>query len=243
MGLDAINLILTIEDVFDVKITEDEAGLIPTVGDLHNLVWKKYEDKPSELSAKQRSFELLCSELSSQSDIRGKLFAPDSLTTIYFPKKGRRKQWKVFSKNTGVKLPDLEFSRSIRILIMSICVLFGILVSVWTILSYYQLNNVELIAIILWILVGFVVSVLAAVFSFLLFVFVLLRSPLARNIPASCTTLDGLAGAILAKNPKKFKPFTQNDIGIIIKSILVDEYGFKPEEIKPESRFCEDLGF
>jgi acyl carrier protein len=242
LGLDAINLILTIEDVFDVKITEDEAGLFPTVGGLHDLVWKKYIDTPTELSAKRRAYDLLCRELGSQSNIGQKLLTPDSQTSIIFPKKGRRNRWKRFSKNAGLKLPKLELSRTTAILMLSICILLGITVSACKIYTYRNSINMGIREIIS-VLFGFVFSVLIAMTSYLILLFVLLRTPLAGKIPEGCNTLDGLAQLILANNPKKFRPFTQDDIWIIIKGVLVENYGFKPEEIKPESRFIEDLGF
>jgi hypothetical protein len=243
LGLDAINLILMIEDVFDVKITEDEAGLFPTVGDLHDLVWKKYKGTPTELSAKRRAFELLCRELTSQANVDPKLLSPESQTALIFPKKGRRKQWKKFGNNAELKLPSMDLSRSTSICILSIGIVFGITISTLKIYAYRDSINSGIFQVFISALFACVISVFVATISYVIALFLLLRSPLASKFPESCMTLDGLAQQILTNNPKKFRPFTQDDIWIMIKNVLVGEYGFKPEEIKPESRFVEDLGF
>lgn len=41
MGLDVVELILAVEDAFQIQIADEEAGSVSTIGDLHNLVVSK----------------------------------------------------------------------------------------------------------------------------------------------------------------------------------------------------------
>ena len=48
MGLDIVELILTVESVFQIHIADEEANSLSTVGDLHNLVLGKLGDSKKQ---------------------------------------------------------------------------------------------------------------------------------------------------------------------------------------------------
>jgi hypothetical protein len=47
-GLDGVELILAVEDAFQIHIADEEAGNVSTVGDLHNLVVGKLQGQDSK---------------------------------------------------------------------------------------------------------------------------------------------------------------------------------------------------
>ena len=49
MGLDAVELVLAVEKVFDIEIPDEEAGKIVTVGELHEYVFAELTrlDRPN----------------------------------------------------------------------------------------------------------------------------------------------------------------------------------------------------
>jgi hypothetical protein len=48
MGLDGVELILAVEDAFQIHISDEEAGNVSTVGDLHDLVVSKLQGQDSK---------------------------------------------------------------------------------------------------------------------------------------------------------------------------------------------------
>jgi len=49
MGLDTVDLVVTIEKTFHISIPNPEAAKIITVGDIHEIVWKHLSAKPAYL--------------------------------------------------------------------------------------------------------------------------------------------------------------------------------------------------
>lgn len=48
MGLDSVELLLAVEDAFQIHIEDHEAGGVSTVGDLYNLVVTKLQGQDSK---------------------------------------------------------------------------------------------------------------------------------------------------------------------------------------------------
>ena len=49
MGLDSVELLLRVEEAFDIEFSDEEVSAIVTVGDLHHCLLKKWEGKPTEV--------------------------------------------------------------------------------------------------------------------------------------------------------------------------------------------------
>ena len=49
MGLDTVDLVVTIEKTFHISIPNPEAAQIVTVGNIHDCVWKHLSAKPAYL--------------------------------------------------------------------------------------------------------------------------------------------------------------------------------------------------
>ncbi len=86
MGLDIVELIVTVEDVFQMNIADEEANSVSTVGDLHNLVLSKLGDSKSGLSnldevgdsKKEDVWETLCRVIITQTHVDRERITPDA---------------------------------------------------------------------------------------------------------------------------------------------------------------------
>ena len=49
MGLDSVEIVIEVEDAFDIAIDDDDAGQVLTVGNLHDLVVSKLPEREQEV--------------------------------------------------------------------------------------------------------------------------------------------------------------------------------------------------
>jgi acyl carrier protein len=85
MGLDLVELIVTVEEVFQIQIADDEANRLSTVGDLHQLVLGKLGDSNSGLagmgevrdSRQQDVRETLCQIIVAQTEVSRETVTPE----------------------------------------------------------------------------------------------------------------------------------------------------------------------
>ena len=86
MGLDIVELIVTVEEVFQIHIADEEANRLSTVGDLHKLVLGKLGDSNSGLvsmgevgdSRQQDVWEALCQIIAAQTKVSRETITPES---------------------------------------------------------------------------------------------------------------------------------------------------------------------
>src|SRR5664280_544509 len=59
MGLDAVELVMAVEEKFGISISDEEASNAPTVGDLEKLVRARLEIADADSCLSQRAFHLI----------------------------------------------------------------------------------------------------------------------------------------------------------------------------------------
>src|SRR5688572_811019 len=124
MGLDAVEIVMEVEDKFAVSIRDDEASKIVTVGDLENLVIAR-------INARQlNTCPTLSAFLRIRSDIRQLI--PDASARIRprqqiasaIPRHKRRIFWKQIEKRLGTYPPPLRRPFLVRALLAIATILF-----------------------------------------------------------------------------------------------------------------------
>jgi len=77
MGLDSVELLLGVEEAFDIELSDDEASAIVTVGDLHNCLVRKWEAKPKDVrrNSREPTWQALCDVIVDQLAV-----GPDQVT-------------------------------------------------------------------------------------------------------------------------------------------------------------------
>lgn len=111
MGLDGVELIVEVENTFEISILDHEAEKIVTVGDLHNVVWKHIENKASESCLTRSLFYRLRSLFGAMFNISNQDFHPNRQLSQIIPQTNRRANWEQLQQESGLKFPKLVLTK------------------------------------------------------------------------------------------------------------------------------------
>lgn len=244
MGLDAVELVMEVEEQFGIEIDDREAEKTLTVGELYEVVLGKCGKMTSNSCVKQRAFYALRNGLVKAFNADRKEIRTETHTSKFFPALVIRHRWEGFGKSTGLRLPALELSSLGQVVKVASWILLiipftvfmtGITLSTTLGMSDSTFELGFIILVIFIFVVGFLLHVeLRAM---------LLRSRLATRIPSECQTLRGLTQALATKNSECFKPcVAETDVWTRLKGIISEQLGVDEDSIRAEMRFVEDLG-
>lgn len=111
MGLDSVEILMKVEDTFGIKIPDQEAEKILTVGDFHNSVWRHLSEKHSDKCKSQNLFYKLRKSFADISGFSPQNLKLDTSPEKIFPKINRRQVYFSFAGKTGLRLPDLVLTK------------------------------------------------------------------------------------------------------------------------------------
>lgn len=233
MGLEWVELVMEIEDAFNIKFDDEAVGSLHTVGQLCDLVYSKTEPCPLNHNSFEQAFgvlqEAIAAERPGICDV-----LPETPTETVFPTRSRKYWWNRIAQKAGVKFPEIKIAPKLLLATkslfwLSILMLIGGLVWLESLPYAYWIALLSLwIGLLLWILL------LKPASAFY---------PGIIPIPPSCRTLGDLAKAILAHNPTRFKPLDRDTVFASLSFIIAEQFDVPMETIKPETRIIEDLRF
>jgi acyl carrier protein len=231
MGLDTVELVMEIEDAFSIKIPDDEASRMVTVGDVFDYIVEK-TSVPTNSSVCLSGIAFYSLRRAATALGATNRLRPKDSTLTFLPNSNRREYWAQLQDGSELKLPPLRRPNWL----VTICMLVEIACSVLLGALVYQYTNSVVTAI---------VSAVAAVITIGLFAHWITR-PFAVYLANNCTTLRGLAESAVGINFKalseKYNGANKNDLWIALRSIIVEQLGVSPDEVKPTASFVKDLG-
>ncbi len=233
MGLDVIELIMEIEDEFNIEISDEEACQAVTVDKLHQCVLDKIEVSADQRCSTQGAFYLLRKALKENLDIDEKIIKPKTNTELLFPESERRVLWSKMSANVPYKYPELNYPANFFIFVLIIALMTGGICSYFVSQCFRQNNNICLSFIFpcIWI-------PLAIIFCKLMYKNLL---SFKLIIPYGCDTLGGMSKNILYYNGDYFGSLNKKEIWDKLTYIISEQLGVDQNDIKPESNFVEDF--
>lgn len=113
MGLDTVELIIAVEDAFDITIPEDRFAEIHTVGDLYELVREQTAEKTADEARKCDICLSSATFLAIRRAVRNILgsdclrIRPCESVDATLPREGRRAVWRELACELQLKLPPL----------------------------------------------------------------------------------------------------------------------------------------
>ncbi len=236
MGLDLVELILEVEESFEIKLPDDRASEIQTVGDLYQLILELHGT-----SVAARETRKVCLSAATFREIRrglhkelpiatGRLRPSDRLESI-LPRSFRGDLWITLDKSLDLRLPKLVRSRRVTLLLLVLTVIFAAAggAAAWEVVGFG------------WVAVASSACGLVAAAG----VFWLTK-PLAIHPRASFSSFRGLTEDVLARNfgelSRRFQASSPADVWNALKTIFVAQLGVTAERVKPEARLIADLG-
>lgn len=106
MGLDSVELVMSVEEKFGIRIPDAECEKIYTVQDFANAVYPKIIKHPSEKCLSQIIFYKIRDAIKSVNPTND-LITPDSKIKEVVGMDGLRAKWEKIEKSVGLKLPEL----------------------------------------------------------------------------------------------------------------------------------------
>jgi len=233
MGLDITEMIMEIEETFNIRIEDRDAERIRTVGELHAYLLTKTSPRQRvEGCLSSHLFYRFRRAIQEQYGMPRQLITPNTPLNAFLPETDRREHWERFTQRTGLQLPSLKYAGKSE---QVGCVLFlG--------LSGVTFGSFSLV------FKGHYLGLLPALASILgMFVIGITWGRLRTAIPEECRTLRGLTMRAIAMNTYQFafgqqSSLTDNESWEVLRGIIAEHLDVNPDRITPELSFVEDLG-
>jgi acyl carrier protein len=229
MGLDAVELIMAVEEAFDFEIPDHEAARLRTAGQLYAYVVGRLSGAPPLRCPSSALFYRTRRALMELSGVPRRGIAPSTPMEAILPPNRRRSEWQRLEAATEGRLPGLELPRGIS----------SPLNRVGTVLLFACLGAYFVCPIAL----AFRLSLAAAL---LVWAAGRLVAPFAVQIPARCATVGGTVqtalgshGYIRADSGRAWDP---GEVWRTLRDVIGAQFGVPPESIAPDTDFVYDLG-
>lgn len=230
MGLDGVELILALEEEFQIVLEDEAVSSVYTIGDLYKLLLSKLPQASAPACTTSMAFYAVRRGLMEELGVSRKDLRPaTSLASLFsqFPPR-RRQQWHRFRNGMPYKLDHLGVGRiafwGSAILGASVCAWF----------AHGALDRLPYTA-------------AAALCGFVLGLIAIYKTACAHtSFPNGIDTVGDLARLLLGKNTHAFAQRTQGwtpeNVWQTMKTVVIAQLGVNPELVVPEASIVEDLG-
>src|SRR5215469_1253685 len=132
MGLDAVELVLKVEEAFQITILDEEAEKATTPGRLVDLVWNKVRTSAEPTCLSSRAFYLLRRRAMEEFKLPRTSFKPTTALGDVIPRNSRRESWERLKRAVGATAwPEL---RRPRLLLYALAIVASAALVVCTVL-------------------------------------------------------------------------------------------------------------
>jgi acyl carrier protein len=230
MGLDGVELVLAVEDAFDIQIDDSQAGKLRTPRLLIDYVLSKVTTATATVCLTQRAFNLLRKSLLRQGGWKRSEIKPDTKLPALLPKQQRRAVIeKVVSELSIKKPPEWVRPGWLNAMLLGGSVLAGLVAAIFTIHVTYSIG--------IWIFIG--VAILTAVIG------LKLTKPLCKEFPSNLQTIGDLARWVMTHKSDiaqaTIPGWTRDQVAARVREIVAEQLGIKPD-FSEDANFVKDLG-
>ena len=234
MGLDAVEILMDIEEEFGITIGDEEIPHFQTMGSLHDYLLEKCGVLKRSDCPTRSAFYRLRRAVADVCDIEPRTLRPDTAVLPLIERWQRTRTWRRIEMELGLSLPELV-NRTGAGAFWGAAVASGIGFVIATALSRDLCVGIAfaLVALIPGILIGFAVG--------------LCWIP---TVWPPCRTLGGIARSVVAINYCEFHPAVEpkvdsegDPIWERLCKVIVEQLGVPRDSLRRETDFVKDLGF
>lgn len=231
MGLDSVEILMKVEDTFGIKIPDQEAEQILTVGDFHTAVWRHLSGKHSDKCKSQHLFYNLRKSFADTFNFSPQQLMLDTPPEEIFPITNRRQEYLSFANTANLKLPDLVLTKPWATLLTTfgVATIIGGLVTSLILINLFDSSK--------WTLLIPVAGIILTIFlSDLL-------NPKRTAIKE--ITIRDFTQQTLALNYSTLltnEGTNRQEMESVINHIIADMAGLDLEEVTSEKNIADDLG-
>lgn len=227
MGLDFVELVMTVEERFGIEIADQEAQVIRTPRLFCDVIEKKLRTVPDEACMTQRAFYLLRRAFRDDFSVSRKMFRPETQLEILVPRRGRQKSWQQLKEHVGALVwPKLRFPRIVSVSIALILLMVGLSAYIWAGPGNTSQRSV----------------LVALALSLSCLIIYPLATPLRTSFAGQ--TVGMLAEYVVTSNSFLFGPvadkWTRDRIRVELRKIVVDQLGVSPD-FSDDADFVDDF--
>lgn len=220
MGLDIVELILNVEEAFDLHIPNEDAQHLDTPRKLIEYLEARLLTQDSGPCLSQRAFYRLRRGIEEVQDIPTRSVTPSTTLESIFPVRERRQSWKALQKALDLPLPSLHRSTKVVVEGWVLAIAAGVLV-------YFLLRDDN------WTLRAFV-GVLCAYFGL----------TQEQKVHFEVETLGDLAQRLVVRSSRELlessERWSRSQIRAVVVSLVQEAVG--GEEFGLDDHFVQDLG-
>src|SRR5947207_2505256 len=117
MGLDIVEIIMEVEDTFEICIPNEDWAQIPTVGSLHEYILQQRCEQRRRFAANPTcpslsAFIATRKAIVSVTGVERQSVRPTTNLSLLLPRRRRRSQWRKIAEAAHIRLPRLELPTS-----------------------------------------------------------------------------------------------------------------------------------
>ena len=229
MGLDAVELIMAVEEAFDIQIPDREAEKLSTVGQMYAFVVNKlaFNERP-----RCQSSAVFYQARRALVDLHGaprRSVSPSTRMDSLLPSTSRRSDWQSLSRTMEAQLPQLEAPRWMRLLSAG-----RVVALIFACVAAYSVYP------------AFTAVIFALGSALLIWMANRAMSPFAVEIPVECATVGGTVKAILRLNygtqtgtNRKWDP---HEVWETLRSLIAEQLDVPLEAVTADAYFVDNLG-
>jgi acyl carrier protein len=227
--MDSVEIIMAVEEAFEIEIPDEEAADVITVIDMYNLVWSKLRPGPLPRCPSSALFYRTRRAMMEALGVPRWSVYPLKRMEELLPVERRRSDWQQLQRSTGVWLPNLELPKGSSGLLSAFTwVLFLLCLAAYFVSPLADAVLFSLAGILLASVVHRAVA------------------PFATCIPVTCATVRSTVRYAVTRNkvvyPRAGDRWEPAVVWKTLRRVIVEQLDIPPEEVTPEASFVDDLG-